>query len=333
MSKSRNEFTLSDEYLRDKDLKRCSEVLNRMEVCEVRVLMYIHQSLNGNHDIYTLYDKEDVYNFLLIELAKYGIDAEFRLDLLIEKKANYAVSLNYFNWALNDLRSVMHLGLEILNSNILIPALHKDDYLNFIKLIIRVNNLFLIDDKQFKFNKINFYDNQNYYHSSLNIIEYRSCYSQKVIKDKSIKWIDKDNKEQIDFIFSYLMDLNRIVLLDVFIPRNYEEKYAQVLVSIDCLPDLSTKECSIYPMVHRHGNLVGISVKNVREYYVNSMKNAWNGRVHRKGKLVERSECQVNITRGNFVKLGELSELYDTSPNKLINKWIAKEYKKLDKDS
>ena len=65
MSKLQNRVTLSDGYLRGRNLERCSEVLNCMTVSDVRVLLYIEDYLYNNKGNYIFYEKDDLYNLLL----------------------------------------------------------------------------------------------------------------------------------------------------------------------------------------------------------------------------------------------------------------------------
>lgn len=161
---------------------------------------------------------------------------------------------------------------------------------------------------------------------------YKIYYSQQRTENKKIKWIDRNNDDQINFLFNYLIDNYKLILTDAFIPINNEEKYEQILASIDFIPDLPSNENSNLLLIKKNGEIIRRDVSSVREYYLNTMKNAWNGRVHRKEKRVEKNECQVNITKGNFAKLGELAKLHSTSPNRLINELIAREHEVLTRD-
>ena len=304
-----------------------------MTVSDVRVLLYIEDYLYNNKGNYIFYEKDDLYNLLLKKINRNKFSKDIGVDLLIEKKATHTIPLSFFYWALNDLRSALYLGKKILDSGIPMPALDKKGYLDLIQLIVRVSRINRSNMGIFSFSPILINRTENI-ESILDVIcLFKKLYLEQRIKSKSVKWIDKSNDCQIDFLFDYLIDCNKMIVSEAFIPANSEEKYAQVLASIDCLPDLSSEECYIYPSIKKGGKWEEKNVNNVRDYYLNSMKNAWNGRVHRKVKVVEKSECQVNITKGNFVKLSALSELYGTSPNKLINEWIAKEHKELDKDN
>lgn len=334
MSKLQNRVTLSDGYLRNRNLERCSEILKCMTVSDVRVLLYIEDFLYTRNHNYILYEQDDLYNLLLKKIDRDEISKDIRVDLLIEKKATHTVPLIYFNWALNDLRSALYLGQKIINSHIPIPALNKKSFLELIQLIVRVNYIAGGSIGNLNFSPIEINRGVGGVEYFVDVISFfKQQYLEQRVKSKSVKWIDKSNDHQIDFLFDYLVDCNEMIVSEAFIPANSEEKYAQVLASIDYLPDLSSEECNIYPSIKKGGKWEEKNVNNVRDYYLSSMKNAWNGRVHRKVKVVEKSECQVNITKGNFVKLSVLSELYGTSPNKLINEWIAKEHKELDQDN
>lgn len=304
----------------------CSEFLNNVSASDIRVLIYIEDAITRNYHNHSFYEEEDVKNLLLIKIGKDNIDNNKKLNSLIRYKTIRTIPLSYFEWALNDLRSLIYLGMFILHSNIKIPALKKNNYISFIKLVIRVNRIHLSYDGVFSFCNISFSRGAGTGPDDLidNISIYKNNYLQERIKSSSIKWIDIKDDIQIDFLFDHLKNLNRIIMLDFFIPSNSEEKYAQILASIDYLPDLPSNENSDLPPIKKNGETIRREVSSVRGYYLNTMKNAWNGRVYRKEKLIEKSECQVSIAKGNFAKLSELSKIYNTSPNKLINEWIVK---------
>lgn len=328
MNKSQSRVTFSSEYLKSRELEECSKALNNMTVSDIRVLIYIEDVISRIYHNHIIYEREDLHNLLLIKLDKYKVDSNKQLNLLIKYKVTRTIPLGYFEWALNDLRSIIYLGVYVLYSNINMPALRKINYISFIELVVRVNRIEVRYDNQFIFSPFHFSRGSGAgVDSFINDVSiYKNYYLEEKVKSKSVKWIDRRNDNQIDFLFDYLKDFNKIIMLNVFVPSNSEEKYAQILASIDFLPDLPSDENSNLPPMKKNGEIIRRDVNSVREYYLNSMKNAWNGRAHRKEKLIEKSECHVSITKRNFAKLSELSKLHSTSPNKLINEWIVREH-------
>lgn len=337
MKKTQDKLTLSDRFIRNNQLVNCSKIVNRMSFPEVRVLLFIEDHLNNHPNKHIFHEEENLHNSLLLRLANHKdrennrIDfQDNRLDLLVTSKANKTLPIKYFEWILSDLRSSIYLGAWLLHSGINIPALNKSDYLEFLSLMVRVGYINIDVNHQMTFQLINYNLTMNTDLLLSNIVNYRLSYSIAKVKHKTIKWIDQKNEFQIDWLYNYLIDAGKVLLQGSFVAVTSEEKYAQILASLDFIPDLPSTADSNLPPINKEGKLEIRIVKSVREYYLTTMKNAWNGQAYRKDKMIEKSECQITTTQENFAKLNALAKRNKKLPNKIINELIANEYKEID---
>lgn len=328
MKKIRNKVKLSDLYLRDNKLVNCSKIVDRLTVDEARVLLYIKYKLNNNLSRYILHDQEDVHGLLLAKLLENQVSPDYNLDVLMVRKASSTIPSIYFEWVVNDLRKAIYVGELIIKSVIPIPSSSKNNYLEFIRLMLKFNFPNPNDDNS-PIQEIDPNHALDIKEVQRQFLGLREHYYQTKVRQVSVKWIDENNGDQINWLYNYLIEADKMCLRDVFIPSNSAEQYVQILASLDILPVTpNTVEFNVLPLKDGKVRLA----KSIRGYYIKTMKNAWYAKVFHKDKAVEKSKRQITTTQDNFTRLNALAKRYDKSPNKIINELIANEYNELEWD-
>lgn len=321
MENSYGKVTLSSEYLKFHRLYEYSKDLNRMSVLDVRLLLYFDQILFGvdNRYRYSLYSSDDIYNIFIENLVSKE-DSKIRmLNKITVFKAQHVIPKSYFSWIIVDLRTALYVG-NFLQSPITMGIFLKQDYLDFLQFVLSVscfsikNNgtqtVFPIDHRYV----LSIKDHVN------SIYIFRDKYRAEKIQKKSIKWIDENDEVQIDWLHNYLIEAKKLCLSDSFIPNNSEEKYAQILASFDVMLEEQNRPNDMLPLM-KDGSFR--TVNSIREYYLSSMKNAWNAQVYRRSKLVEKSGRQITLTKENFMKISEQASSEGISINRWINSLIS----------
>ena len=310
---------VSEEFIRKaRDQKSLYKVffsiIENMSKDEARSLFLIRIfSLNGSWDLSHLPNND--YPTLL---AKNLRDCKLPLEAfndIIYHKLNYCVPDTYLNWFEKDLRSTLFVAFLASDQ------LHKNTFKGKVDLINNVTETLRYEIHIFNRNYSKKLPEYSWYrdiHGDAKIahIEFvKDLYLKNRTAEKDLSWIDPSNKKQVDWIYSYLYDqrFDEIILKRIFFPESTNEKYQQILASLDLLSNV------------RDENIGTRDNKGYspRDYVISSMKNAWRTKINYDKTKPLKKERYVKILKKNYEILDKVVGDTKSTDSKIINSYLS----------
>ncbi|EBM2192622.1 hypothetical protein DWD10_21235 [Salmonella enterica] len=156
------------------------------------------------------------------------------------------------------------------------------------------------------FNRLSDYVAPEYLKEFLNGI--RHFWLTSVSPVKKIRWINKNNEEDIEWAWKYLRKKKiENSILDWFRPTNLHEKYLAIMGTVDCW--------MINDNEHAHA---------MKDKLIKEMHLAF--RQHKRRQDNRKSPRKTRVSRDIHKQLKELAKLHNCSGNNLIMKVIHEEY-------
>ncbi|WP_201612530.1 hypothetical protein [Psychrobacter immobilis] len=289
-------------------------IIKSMSKDEAKSLLLIRMFLlNGSWDLSHLSNSD--YPALLAEhLRSATLPLEVFNDIIYHK-LNYCVPDTYLNWFEKDLRGALFVAFLASHQ------LRKNTFKGKVDLINNVTETLRYEIHIFNRNYSKKLPEYSWYrdiHGDAKIahIEFvKDLYLKNRTSEKDISWIDPSNKKQVDWIYSYLYDqrFDEIILKRIFFPESTNEKYQQVLASLDLLsnvPDenIGTRDNKGY---------------RPRDYVISSMKNAWRTQLNYDKTKPLKKERYVKILKKNYEILDKIIEETKSTDIKIINSYLS----------
>lgn len=301
--------------------RKIQKTLKEFSESDLRVFYYLEVAINNNWHDFVNYNEVDLRHFLIQEMFNY-ISPEMQLEKLINIKTYHIVPDFYLRWVLEDVRASLFFG-TYLGYNFSCMALYgRSEYLEFIKNIIKtstihneqgVTRIYPMDIHCPDLLDVNIH----------NLDNLKWLYLNHKVKNKSLKWFDEKNEEQIEWAYDYLRETQeKLILTDIFFPKDIKDKYYLILASLDVL---SNRNSEMYEV--KNGKKTMYLGK--RDFCIYQMRRAWNSILFTKKKNEEAEKLIIKVQKNNYEKLEKLSKYFKTSNNKLINKFITSEYEKI----
>lgn len=310
---------VSEEFIRKaRDQKSLYKVffsiIENMSKDEARSLFLIRVFLlNGSWDLSHLPNND--YPALL---AKNLRSCKFPLEVfneIIYHKLNYCVPDTHLNWFKKDLRSALFVAFLASDQ------LHKNTFKGKVDLINNVTETLRYEIHIFNRNYSKKLPEYSWYrdiHGDAKIahIEFvKDLYLKNRTAEKDLSWIDPSNKKQVDWIYSYLYDqrFDEIILKRIFFPESTNEKYQQILASLDLLSNV------------RDENIGTRDNKGYspRDYVISSMKNAWRTKINYDKTKPLKKERYVKILKKNYEILDKVVGDTKSTDSKIINSYLS----------
>lgn len=310
---------VSEEFIRKaRDQKSLYKVffsiIENMSKDEARSLFLIRVFLlNGSWDLSHLPNND--YPALL---AKNLRSCKFPLEVfndIIYHKLNYCVPDTHLNWFEKDLRSALFVAFLASDQ------LHKNTFKGKVDLINNVTETLRYEIHIFNRNYSKKLPEYSWYrdiHGDAKIahIEFvKDLYLKNRTAEKDLSWIDPSNKKQVDWIYSYLYDqrFDEIILKRIFFPESTNEKYQQILASLDLLSNV------------RDENIGTRDNKGYspRDYVISSMKNAWRTKINYDKTKPLKKERYVKILKKNYEILDKVVGDTKSTDSKIINSYLS----------
>lgn len=310
---------VSEEFIRKaRDQKSLYKVffsiIENMSKDEARSLFLIRVFLlNGSWDLSHLPNND--YPALL---AKNLRSCKFPLEVfneIIYHKLNYCVPDTHLNWFKKDLRSALFVAFLASDQ------LRKNTFKGKVDLINNVTETLRYEIHIFNRNYSKKLPEYSWYrdiHGDAKIahIEFvKDLYLKNRTAEKDLSWIDPSNKKQVDWIYSYLYDqrFDEIILKRIFFPESTNEKYQQILASLDLLSNvrdenIGTRDNKGYSQ---------------RDYVISSMKNAWRTKINYDKTKPLKKERYVKILKKNYEILDKIIEETKSTDSKIINSYLS----------
>lgn len=289
-------------------------IIENMSKDEARSLFLIRVFLlNGSWDLSHLPNND--YPALL---AKNLRSCKFPLEVfneIIYHKLNYCVPDTHLNWFKKDLRSTLFVAFLASDQ------LHKNTFKGKVDLINNVTETLRYEIHIFNRNYSKKLPEYSWYrdiHGDAKIahIEFvKDLYLKNRTAEKDLSWIDPSNKKQVDWIYSYLYDqrFDEIILKRIFFPESTNEKYQQILASLDLLSNV------------RDENIGTRDNKGYspRDYVISSMKNAWRTKINYDKTKPLKKERYVKILKKNYEILDKVVGDTKSTDSKIINSYLS----------
>lgn len=313
---------VTEEYIKDvKSNRKSIEVfynaLDKLNSHDAKSLLYVKNILLNKKLENIALDKDDYKNLLIEHLKSRTNPLESFNDLIFYKIKNH-VPEEYLEWFKNDLRCSLFLA------HLVIDSIEDNSYKGRDELLKEIT-----DYVRYEIHMFNSYYYNNLPHylyrsdrlgewKTVHLLNVKSMYLKNRTEDKTLKWIDRYNEEQINWIYKYLSKKSNqyILLKGVFFPESTEEKYELILASLDVLSNVESVTTGTK-------NRKGFSL---RKYVLFSMKNAWDGKQLYAIKASSSEELNVKIYKKNIEKLKFLLDRNDLNTNKFINELIEESY-------
>lgn len=305
ISKARNQNSLYKEFF---------SIIESMSQDEAKSFLLIRiYLLNNNWDISHLSNND--YPGLLVEhLRGYKFPLEV-FNEIIDYKLNFCVHDEYLKWFEKDLRSalfVAFLASYQLRNN---TFKGKVDLINNITETLRYE--IHIFNKNYSKNlpEYSWYRDIHGDNKIAHIEFVKDIYLKNRTSEKDISWIDPSHKKQIDWIYSYLYNqrFEGITLKKIFFPENTNEKYQQILASLDLLSNVPNEK------VGTRDN----KGYRPREYIISSMNNAWRAQLNYVKTKPLKKERYVKILKKNYEILDKIIEDTKLTDSKIINGYLS----------
>lgn len=305
ISKAKNQRSLYEEFF---------SIIKSMSKDEAKSFLLIRiYLLNNNWDISHLSNND--YPGLLVEhLRGYKFPLEV-FNEIIDYKLNFCVHDEYLKWFEKDLRSalfVAFLASDQLRNN---TFKGKVDLINSITETLRYEIHIFNKNYSKKLPEYSWYRDIHGDNNIAHIKFVKDIYLKNRTAEKDISWIDPSNNKQIDWMYSYLygQKIERIILKRIFFPESTNEKYQQILASLDLLSNVPDE---------------GVGTKDnkgyrLRDYFISSMKNAWKTQLNYVKTKPLKKERYVKILKKNYEILDKIIEDTKSTDSKIINGYLS----------
>ena len=289
-------------------------IIKSMSKDEAKSLLLIRMFLlNGDWDLPRV-SGTDYPTFL----AEYLRGCKLPLEVfneIIYHKLNYCVPDTYLNWFEKDLRSTLFLAFLARDQ------LHKNTFKGKIDLINNVTETLRYEIHIFNRNYSKKLPEYSWYrdiHGDAKIAHIKfvkDLYLKNRTAENDISWIDPSNKKQIDWMHNYLDDkkFGGIILGRIFFPESTNEKYQQILASLDLLSNVPNEK------VGTRDNK-GYSP---RDYVISSMRNAWRTQLNYDKSKPLTKERYVKILKKNYEMLDKIIEETKSTDIKIVNSYLS----------
>lgn len=303
--KARNQNSLYKEFF---------NIIKSMSKDDAKSLLLIRIFLlNDNWDLSHLPNSD--YPALL---TKHLRDATLPLEVfndIIYHKLNYCVPDTYLNWFEKDLRSALFVAFLARDQ------LRNNTFKGKVDLINNVTEILRYEIHIFNRNYSKNLPEYSWYrdiHGDAKIahIEFvKDLYLKNRTSEKDISWIDPSNKKQIDWMHSYLDDkkFGGIILERIFFSENTNEKYQQILSSLDLLSNVPNEK---FGTRDNKGYCP-------RDYVISSMRNAWRTQLNYDKTKPLKKERYVKILKKNYEILDKVVEDTKSTDIKIINSYLS----------
>lgn len=166
----------------------------------------------------------------------------------------------------------------------------------------------------------------------------KAIYENNLTEKKLISWIDENNREQLDYILKYLEKNKLLCMNGKFTPLSNEEKYLQILASLDSLSNLENPDIRKKPPRNPRGKnsskparlATTPKVKNEvfsdRSFWLFRLRNSWDANKRRMKNSQKTKDHFVKILKNDKPKLDALMEILKLSETKLISKMLEEFY-------
>jgi len=310
-----------------KDSDNINKALNDTTELEAKSLVIANAFLTGKTDGIIDYNIDDFRNILKL-IIRNSEHPFYYLNQLIHHKIHHQTPESYLSWFKDDLRSTIFLT-SIIESQIAgLTFKGKSELINFLSDYIRYQAIELdglIEPLRLQYAKQPS-DKDSKQVANIQLI--KSIYLNNKISERSIKWINVEDKEQIQWIYERLSQNKYILLEDIFFPINTFEMYAAILACLDKLSNLHSVDIE---SVKSDGSIEKKSILK-RNSVLIPMRKAWETRQFREKNARKKVERVVSIYEKNYDKLLKLSKNKETTPDKMLNEFIESEYKKASMD-
>lgn len=162
----------------------------------------------------------------------------------------------------------------------------------------------------------------------------KTIYENNLTEKKWISWINKNDREQLDYILKYLENNKLLCMNGKFTPLSNEEKYLLILASLDSLSNLENpdirKKSPRNPRGKNSSKPVQLAttpkVKNEvfsdRSIWLFRLRNSWDAKKRRMKNSQKTKDHFVKILKNDKPKLDALMEILKLSETKLISKML-----------
>ena len=297
-----------------------------LSVEDAKSLLIFELRLSGNFDKILQYDDDDLKNLLAFQIKSYA-DPIHRFNLLIDTKIKNILPDAYIAWFKNDLRASLYLvGLmqNTLEKNRIVKK-GSEEFLTYINDYIRFNAYGYISQIQSSIPSMahSFTENPMSYQSGNGAIDVmlglKDLYLNNITPTKEVKWIDRTNDEQIQYLYERLIKQGVLILNKNFSPNSTEEMYYLILASFD---SLSNRTGSSAIREERHKD------SSARQFVLSLVEKSWKAVDKRADKSELGMSSNIIVYKKNESKLDSLVSKGSTTASKLINKLIIEEYDK-----
>ena len=313
-----------------KSLDELYKIIARLGIEDAKALLGIELTIRGESNRLIEYDDDDYRNLLSFEVKKYENPVQ-RFHQLVDIKIKTVLPDSYIKWFKNDLRASLYLAglVETMLKNKRITEKGGDDFLVYFSDFIRSNPINYINSfgefttMEYSFNNNNATPiHENWVISY--ILSIKDYYLNNMVNKKRVRWIDSTNKDQVQYIYEYLLESDKILLKHSFFPDSSQEIYMLILASIDSLSNSKAEGSTI-----RKWNKEGTKYTDFteRESILIPLEKAWKYFSKRAEKSDSSLGSNIKIYERNKGKLEKLLQ-HDKSLNlnRLFNKLIVDEY-------
>lgn len=309
-----------------KSLEDLYKGITKLSTEDAKSLLFFELKLSGNADKILEYDEDDFRNLLAFQLKDYSNPIE-RFHLLIENKIKNVLPDVYIGWFKNDLRASLYLAglIEKKIEKERVVKKGSKEFLIYITDYIRFNASGYLTDAMPNITRMKHDYSKNpmlYGSGNSNVdfmLAFKDLYLNNTTPSKEIKWIDRANNEQIQYLYERLIDLNLLILKKHFFPNNTEEMYYLIVASLDSLSNISGSS-GIESGKHKNS-----SFRYMALYLIEKSWKAVNKRSEASRSSVSSN---IKIYEKNRGKLEKLVLEQSTTISKLINKLVIEEYDK-----
>lgn len=146
----------------------------------------------------------------------------------------------------------------------------------------------------------------------IEFVEY--LYLKNRTAEKDLSWVNPSNKKQIDWMYDYLDGkiFEKIILKRIFFPEDTNEKYQQILASLDILSNVPDDKVGTQ---YNKGY-------SQRSYVIASMRNAWKTQTNYRKIRPSIKERYVKIYKENYERLDEIAKSKKLTDNQLVNDYL-----------
>lgn len=239
-------------------------------------------------------------------------------NAIIYYKLNYCVEDSYFKWFEKDLRSALYVAYLARSQLRMSVFKGKKDLINNLVEILKYNIHVFNGSYQNYLPECNIKKDINGEEKLAHIEFVKYIYLKNKTCENDIKWIDPSNRKQIEWMYDYLNKTpNGIILENIFFPESINEKYQQILATLDLLSN-------VYDEKLGPENNKGWSC---RCYIISSLKNAWKSQLNYNKNKYPIEERYVKILKRNYEILDKIIDEGDLTEIQVINEYISNYHK------